>query len=69
MKAMRRILINGKDEFTYSEVKISGRHQGVKRLGRLFNDQAGHSVIISNTAKSPDGTSKNLSFVSSPRKR
>lgn len=57
MKHMRRILINDKNEFSYSEVKISERHQVVKQIGRLFEsrgtiDRTG--VIVSNTAKPPD---------------
>lgn len=54
---MRRILINDKNEFSYSEVKISERHQVVKQIGRLFESRGTidrTSVIVSNTAKPPD---------------
>jgi len=56
---MRRILINDKNEFSFSEIKISDCHQGVKQLGRFFEsrntkNQTGHSVIVSNKAGSSE---------------
>ncbi len=55
---MRRILLNDKNEFSYSGIKISERHQIIKKLGKFFESncstgQTNHKVVISNKANLP----------------